>query len=65
MVEIDAYYSHGLRQEFEDDRRRDITLRLAGWEVFRITETQRREQPREVIALLQRILGRSESESLR
>jgi Protein of unknown function (DUF559)/Transcriptional regulator, AbiEi antitoxin len=37
IVETDGWGSHGTRQAFEDDRRRDRRLRLAGWTVVRFT----------------------------
>jgi very-short-patch-repair endonuclease len=37
IVELDGYESHGTRQAFENDRRKDRKLTAAGWTVIRIT----------------------------
>jgi Transcriptional regulator, AbiEi antitoxin/REase_MTES_1575 len=54
-VETDGWESHGTRQSFENDRRRDRLLRLAGWEVIRFTWRDVEREPDEVIALLTRL----------
>jgi hypothetical protein len=38
VVEVDGYGFHKSRWKFGDDRERDVTLRLAGWEVLRFAE---------------------------
>jgi hypothetical protein len=37
IVETDGLGTHGTRQAFKRDRRRDQVLRLAGWQVIRFT----------------------------
>jgi hypothetical protein len=37
IVETDGWGSHGTRRAFEEDRRRDRRLKLAGWDVIRFT----------------------------
>jgi very-short-patch-repair endonuclease len=37
VVEVDGWESHRTRRAFEEDRRRDRILRLAGWQVARFT----------------------------
>jgi hypothetical protein len=43
VVELDGFETHGTRTGFEEDRRRDRVLRLAGFDVFRITWRQLRD----------------------
>jgi hypothetical protein len=38
VVEVDGYGFHKSRRQFGFDRERDVTLRLAGWEVLRFAE---------------------------
>jgi uncharacterized protein DUF559 len=40
IVETDGYETHGTRSAFEEDRRRDRRLTLAGWDVVRFTWRQ-------------------------
>ncbi len=51
-VETDGWGSHGTRQAFESDRRRDRRLRLAGWDVVRFTWRDVEHEPGEVTAVL-------------
>jgi very-short-patch-repair endonuclease len=37
IIELDGYETHGTRQAFENDRRKDRKLTAAGWTVIRIT----------------------------
>jgi very-short-patch-repair endonuclease len=57
-IETDAYGTHGNRQAFERDRRRDQRLRLAGYDPVRFTRRQilseRNRVAATVYALLQR-----------
>lgn len=55
-VETDGWETHGTRRAFESDRRRDRSLRLAGWEVIRFTWRDVEREPDEVIAVLARLL---------
>jgi very-short-patch-repair endonuclease len=48
VVEVDGFEWHKTRRSFEDDRRRDGKLQLAGCRVLRVTETRMR-QPRALI----------------
>jgi Protein of unknown function (DUF559) len=57
IVETDGWNSHGTRLAFEDDRRRDRLLRLAGWEVVRFTWREVVEEPAEVVATIRRLLA--------
>jgi predicted transcriptional regulator of viral defense system len=49
VVEADSWEFHSGRAAFEDDRRRDQLLKLAGWERVRITWRQVTRRPHEVI----------------
>ena len=55
-VETDGYRTHRTRRAFEDDRRRDERLTLAGWRVIRISWRQLVERPTEVVLLLRGLL---------
>jgi hypothetical protein len=57
IVETDGWASHGTRQAFERDRRRDRRLQLAGWQVARFTWRDILENPSEVVTTLTRLLG--------
>jgi very-short-patch-repair endonuclease len=52
IVETDGWGSHGTRQAFENDRRRDRRLLLAGWTVMRFTSRDVEHEPDEVPATL-------------
>jgi Transcriptional regulator, AbiEi antitoxin/Protein of unknown function (DUF559) len=51
-VETDGWGSHGTRKAFENDRRRDRRLRVAGWDVIRFTWRDVEREPDEVTAVL-------------
>jgi predicted transcriptional regulator of viral defense system len=57
IVETDGWASHGTRQAFENDRRRDRRLRLAEYEVVRFTWRDVAERPAEVTATIRRLLA--------
>jgi very-short-patch-repair endonuclease len=57
-VELDGYASHSGRQAFEDDRRRDVWLKLHGYEVMRFTYEQVTQRPAEVAAAARALLQR-------
>jgi very-short-patch-repair endonuclease len=59
IVEVDGYTFHGHRRAFEQDRRRDIALRDAGYEVVRVTWRRLVDEPLLVIAHIARALGRT------
>jgi very-short-patch-repair endonuclease len=52
IVELDSYSFHRHRAAFEDDRRKDGTLQLAGYIVLRITWRRVESEPEEVARLL-------------
>jgi hypothetical protein len=52
VVELDSRKHHLTTAAFEEDRRRDADLQLAGYRVIRITWRRMREEPREVVELL-------------
>lgn len=45
IIETDGYGAHGTKRAFERDRRRDIDLDLAGWNVRRFTHDQVMYEP--------------------
>jgi predicted transcriptional regulator of viral defense system len=55
IIETDGKRTHGTRQTFESDRRKDQRLTLAGWTVVRITWRQVFRRPHEIRDLLQRL----------
>jgi very-short-patch-repair endonuclease len=57
IVETDSHRYHGTRAAFERDRERDAQLTAAGWRVVRITHRRLAHHPREVAALLERLLS--------
>jgi very-short-patch-repair endonuclease len=56
VVEVDGFRTHGTRQAFQRDRRRDQLLTLAGWEVIRFTWDEVTGEPRHVTEVLRRLL---------
>ena len=58
-VETDAYGTHGNRQAFERDRRRDQRLRLAGYDPLRFTRRQIISEPNRVAATVYALLQRA------
>jgi very-short-patch-repair endonuclease len=54
-VETDGWGSHGTRQAFENDRRRDRNLSMAGWTVVRFTWRDVEREPDEVAEALARL----------
>jgi hypothetical protein len=59
VVETDGRRTHGTRQAFESDRRRDQRLTAAGWRVIRITWRQLKYRPHELRPVLLKLLGRA------
>jgi hypothetical protein len=57
VVELDGYEFHRTRAAFERDRHRDTDLRLAGYDVIRLTWRQVVSQRHAVAALLRRRLA--------
>jgi hypothetical protein len=59
VVETDGRKTHGTRQAFESDRRRDQRLTAAGWRVIRTTWRQLTERPHELKPVLLKLLART------
>jgi very-short-patch-repair endonuclease len=57
VVEVDSRTHHLTVAAFEEDRRRDADLMLAGYRVLRITWLRLHYEPREVVATLRALLG--------
>ena len=57
VVEVDGFATHGTRQAFQRDRRRDQTLRLAGWSVVRFTWDDVTKEPRHVMEVVRATLA--------
>jgi len=57
VVETDGRKTHGTRQAFENDRRRDQRLTAAGWTVIRTTWRQLNQRPHELKPILLKLLG--------
>lgn len=56
IVETDGRDAHIRYRQFEEDRRRDAQLKLAGWEVVRFTWRQVVEDPKWVFSVVRRLL---------
>lgn len=62
IVELDGFEYHRTRSEFERDHERDMALKAAGCEVLRVTARQLTKDPRELAAVVRRLLpSRAES----
>jgi very-short-patch-repair endonuclease len=57
IVELDSWQAHGTRTAHREDRARDRILRVAGYEVTRITWAQLDDEPEAIAADLRRLLG--------
>jgi very-short-patch-repair endonuclease len=57
IVEIDGWRYHRTRRRFEDDRRKDAALTVAGYRVVRITARRLRHEPYSVSAQLGALLS--------
>ena len=55
-VEIDVYATHGGHESFEEDRRRDEDLKLAGVELTRVTGRRLEREPQQVVDRIRRLL---------
>ncbi len=55
-VELDVYATHGGHESFEEDRRRDEELKLAGIELTHVTGHRLEREPRQVIERVGRLL---------
>jgi len=60
IVELDGFEGHGTRSAFREDRARDRRLRVAGYDVVRITWAQLRDEPAEIAADLRKLLASGE-----
>jgi very-short-patch-repair endonuclease len=58
IVELDTPRYHGTQAAFENDRRRDADLQLAGYRVIRITGRRLRDEPAAVASLVRGLLSR-------
>jgi very-short-patch-repair endonuclease len=56
IAETDGYRYHRGRVAFEDDRRRDLELKLLGFEVLRFSEAQLEDTPDKVADALRHLL---------
>jgi very-short-patch-repair endonuclease len=56
-VELDVYATHGAVEPFEEDRRRDEDLKLAGVELTRVTAYRFEREPRKVMERVARLLS--------
>jgi very-short-patch-repair endonuclease len=58
-LELDSWQFHGHRRAFERDRRKDMALADAGYQVIRVTWRQFTEEPLALVAHLARALDRA------
>lgn len=59
VAEVDGYKWHKTRRKFEDDRRKDVQLQLAGYRIVRFTETRLKDEPGRVAQEVKRMLSAS------
>ena len=57
VVELDSYTYHRTRTAFESDPRRDARVKLAGYEVLRITYRWLEDEPAKVAKVLGALLA--------
>ena len=57
IVELDGFGFHKARRSFEDDRRRDAKLQVAGYRVLRITQWRLIDEPHAVLADIRALLS--------
>jgi very-short-patch-repair endonuclease len=55
-IEIDVYATHGGHESFEEDRRRDEDLKLAGVELTRVTGRRLEREPKQVVDRIRLLL---------
>ncbi len=58
ILEVDGYLTHGNRQAFESDRKRDQTHIAAGYVVIRVTWHQLQNEPLALLATLAQAMAR-------
>jgi hypothetical protein len=56
LVEVDGWETHGSREAFQDDRRRDAMMVAMGWRVLRFTWDDILNRPDYVLATIRRAL---------
>jgi very-short-patch-repair endonuclease len=56
VVEVDGWESHGTRAAFEEDRARDVRLKLLGFEVLRFTWRQVEESAAQLAKTIRALL---------
>jgi hypothetical protein len=61
-VELDVYATHGAHEPFEEDRRRDEDLKLAGVELIRVTGRRFEREPRQVMERVALLLDQRRSQ---
>jgi len=61
-VELDVYATHGGHEPFEEDRRRDEDLKLAGVELTRVTGHRFEREPRQVMKRVALLLDQRRSQ---
>lgn len=57
VVELDSWEAHGTRSAFREDRARDRILRVAGYEVTRISSAQLDDEPEAIASDIERLLA--------
>jgi len=57
VVELDGFHWHKTRRSFEEDRRKDARLQVAGIRPLRLTERRLRSEPRTVLSDVIRMLS--------
>ena len=60
-VQLDTYEFHGTSAAFEDDRRRDAVLQVAGYSVLRVTGRWLDVDPAGVLGTVRSLLASSSS----
>jgi Protein of unknown function (DUF559) len=58
VVELDSQAHHRTTRAFEEDRRRDATLQVAGYRVLRVTHHRLEAEPLEVVREIRALLDR-------
>ncbi len=58
VVEVDGFGPHGHRAAFERDRRKDMALVAAGYDVIRVSWRQLNDEPLAVVGAIAAALGR-------
>jgi hypothetical protein len=58
LLEADGHRTHGTRQAFENDRRRDQRASVAGWRPVRTTWRQLEQAPQEVVETVAALMDR-------